>query len=138
MLAHSSNDNLSEHLSMGIRKIQELEEDIESREEIEGRLRRENESLRRENKSLKEGSRDDLDTYYIIATNLPDCANEGMLKSLFGQHGPVDNIWHIADMNLAIIDYKSTCSAQTALSYSRRNGIKLKSLRLGITPLVQP
>lgn len=134
MPAHSSNDNLSEHLSMTKGRIQKLEEEAET-------MKRENETMNEENENLKEeieSLRENLDARhlkYLAATDLPSCANEGMLKSLFGQHGPVQNILHKEDLDLAIIEYRSPDSAEAALSYSQENGINLKFCRLGITPL---
>lgn len=71
---------------------------------------------------------------YLKVTNLPPTVNKQMLKCVFGQHGSVEDI-QLHGHHTAEVKYEDEESAETALSHSKENGIKLKSFQLTIDPV---
>ena len=125
-LSQHYEDNKSEHFTLAMEKLSEAAvEKIALEEEIESKTR-ELEELRN-NKSVHSVIK------HLCVTNLPSSVNEGMLKSLFGQFGRVEDI----ELNCCVaqVEYESESSAQVALERSETRGINLKSYKLCVHPV---
>ena len=122
MAKHCANDDF--HLSLAMIWINNLEEKNAS-------LRQ---KLEMTEATLAASSSTLPPIKYLRITNLPPSANEQMLKSIFGQHGPVEDV--TMDYYSADVYYFDENSAQRALSRSLKpGGINLKSFRLSVNPV---
>ena len=127
-LSQHNEDSMSEHLSLAMSKlsitsfqVMVLEAEVESKT-------RQLEELHI-NKSVCSS------TKHLCVTNLPPDVDEGMIKSIFGQYGTVEDIELDYCVHVAQVEFESESSVQRALKRSETKGINLKSQRLCVHPV---
>lgn len=147
MQQHQGEENLSEHLVMTMSKIKELkDENSHLREQLDFK-EAELKLLKLKLQDATESTMGSVKTKpvkptatgsikHLCATNLPECVNESMLRSVFGQFGSVKNI-SLQGNCLAQVEYQSQKDFKRALSRNQSAGINLKSCRLVLTPVYE-
>ena len=71
-------------------------------------------------------------TCAILVSNLSDGTKEHMIKSLFGQHGRVDNIQYFCGNNMAIVEFGYSYSVDRVFEYEKSlaKGLRLRGSKL--------
>ena len=116
------------HFSIAVTRIEEV--------------RKENSELKQENLRLKEeimqkcSDKGPLSSVkHLLVTNIPQGANKHMVKSVFGQHGFVEEVKMHRHHAAAEVTYEDSASAQAALNYSVVKGINLRYSQLKVSPV---
>lgn len=122
----SSHDDAEDHLALAEVKIKELEAENSS---LKAQLRSKGNMW---SSYFQPPSRRSI--RYLHVTNLPPSASYYNLKSMFGQHGSVEEI-EMHGRHFAKVTYEDETSALAALSHSEEYGINLKSFQLKVDPV---
>ena len=66
----------------------------------------------------------------ILVSNLPPQTTEQMLKSLFGQHGPIYAVKLYSDFDIGIVEFQNTDSVPAMFRKYHSSGIRLRGYQL--------
>ena len=112
-------------------ELEEVKQELEDKKaQLQRNSTREDVTLVKKLCFLRQEGQFDWAKDQVLVSNLPPQTTEQMLKSLFGQHGPIYAVKLYSDFDIGVVEFQNTDSVPAMFRKYHSSGIRLRGYQL--------